>query len=134
MKGIRLAAAGIAWLFVAAVVVQVFLAGVGIFGAGSLAQHRDFGYLIPLVALIVLLAMAVARVESTIKPALTLLVLAVVQTMLPWFRIDAPFVAALHPVNALVLGFLGVVIARRATAFARAYEAPAEAQAVSQLA
>lgn len=132
MKMLRFVAAGVAWLFLAAVVYQVFLAGVGVFGAGSMAQHRDFGYLIPLVALVLLIAVAIARTRGAILPAVLLVVLASVQTMLPWFRIDAPFVAALHPVNALVLALLGLVIARRATAFARESERAPEAQPASQ--
>ncbi|HUG29768.1 MAG TPA: DUF6220 domain-containing protein [Candidatus Limnocylindria bacterium] len=136
MKAARYVAAGMAWVFVAAVVYQVFLAGVGIFGAGGLAPHRDFGYLIPLLSLVLLVAVAVARAPSTILPAVLLLVLAGVQTILPWFRIEAPYVAALHPVNALAIGLLGFVIARRATAFARgtALARPAEGPAPAELA
>jgi hypothetical protein len=129
MKVVRYVAAGAAWLFLAGVVYQVFLAGVGIFGAGPLAQHREFGYLIPVASLALLVVLAVARAESTVKPALLLVVLAGIQGILPWFRLEAPFVAALHPVNALAIGYLGLVVARRATAFARAYEEPSGARA-----
>jgi hypothetical protein len=45
--------------------------------------------------------------------------MAQVQTILPWFAEDAPFVAALHPVNALLLFWGGLTIARRATTMAR---------------
>ena len=120
MKTGRLVAAGIAWLFVAAVAFQVFLAGIGLLGAGTMEGHMGFGYLIPLTAFVLLIAVAGARVPRTTGLAGLLVVLSVVQIGLAWARVDAPFVAAFHPVNALLLWLLGVTIARRATSFARA--------------
>ena len=56
--------AGLAWLFVAAIVVQVWLAGAAIpqlGGNGSFVTHRDFGYLIGVFALALVLAAIAAR-------------------------------------------------------------------------
>lgn len=122
MKNARIAFAFLAWTFVGLVAVQVFLAGVGLFGAAPMTLHREFGYWLPLVALAVLLAGAVARGGSLVWLSAGLLLLTVVQGVLPALRADLPIVAALHPVNALLLAGLGLVIARRATAYARLAE------------
>lgn len=128
----RVIFAATAWLFVVLVVVQVFYAGLGLFGSGGMGQHRDFGYVVASFPLLVLIAAAVARAGRLAWWSAGLLVLATVQTILPWFATDAPFIAALHPVNALGLAALGLVIARRATAYAREprrESAPARASA-----
>lgn len=128
MKMDRLVAAGIAWLFVAAVAFQVFLAGVGLLGAGTMEGHMGFGYLIPLIGLVLLIMVAGARVPRSTGLAGLLFVLTLVQIALAYARLDAPYVAAFHPVNALLLWLLGVAIALRATSFARASSvAPASA-------
>jgi len=106
----------IAWLFVVAVVVQVFLAGLAIFGAtDDFALHIEFGYTaIGLLTLAVLLtAVAGGLPRREIGLSLLLLVLYVVQTTLPSARASAPIIAALHPVNAIALVALGTIIARR---------------------
>jgi hypothetical protein len=119
MQIARTVLAVLAWLFVALVVLQVFYAGVGLLGGGSMTQHRDFGYVISAVPLLVLLSAVVARAGRLVWMSAGLLVLAQVQTILPWFAESAPVVAALHPVNALVLFGLGLAIAQGATALAR---------------
>ncbi len=106
----------LAWLFVAAVLVQVFLAGLAIFDAtADFSLHIDFGYtVIGLLALGIVLAAVVGRLgRQAITLSLMLLILYVVQTALPQARTSLPALAALHPVNALVLFALGVIIARR---------------------
>jgi len=117
MTGIlRQVHAYLAWAFVASIVIQVFLAGQAIpqlGGGGSFATHRDFGYLIGLLTLLVLLAAIAARAgRRRIGQAAGLLALYVVQSMLPYMDPGLPFAAALHPVNALVMFGLGVVYAR----------------------
>lgn len=112
--------AAIAFLFVVGVVVQVFLAGVGLFGAGDMAGHVDFGYLLSVVPLLLLLLAWPARAgRRTAALCAALLVATQVQTFLPLLRGDAPLVAALHPVNALLLFGLGLMVARRGLALAR---------------
>jgi hypothetical protein len=108
--------AWLAWVFVASIVVQVFLAGAAIpqlGGTGSFATHRDFGYLIGLLTLLVLIAAVLARAgRRRILQAAGLLALYVVQSSLPYMDPGLPAAAALHPVNALVMFGLGVVYAR----------------------
>ncbi|MEA2674927.1 MAG: hypothetical protein QOI92_2119 [Chloroflexota bacterium] len=105
-----------AWLFVATIVVQVFLAGAAIAqlgGSNDFSTHRDFGYtIVGLAALAVLVTAVIARAGRTsILISLGLLALYIVQTLLPNVT---GFVAALHPVNALLLFTLAVWYARRA--------------------
>ena len=113
--------AGTAVLFTGAVIVQVFLAGLGLFGAGDMEAHIGFGYLVAMLPVLPLLLAWPARVgRSTAGLAAATLVLAQVQTFLPLLRDDAPLVAALHPVNALAVFGLGLIVARRGMALARA--------------
>jgi hypothetical protein len=106
-------------VFVATIVIQVFLAGAAIAnlgGSGDFATHIEFGYsIVGLASLIVLLAAIVARVgRRRIAIAAGMLLLYVVQTMLPFAKTSAPWVAALHPVNALFLFGIAVWYARLA--------------------
>jgi hypothetical protein len=99
------------------IVIQVFLAGLAIpqlGGNGSYATHRDFGYLIGLIALVLLLAAVAAGAgRRRIGQAVGLLVLYVVQSSLPYMDPGLPAAAALHPVNALVMFGLGIWYARQ---------------------
>ena len=109
----------VAWLFVAAIVVQVFLAGAAMLqlgGSGDFRAHIDFGYTaVGLVALALVVTAVLARAgRQSILITVGLLVLYVVQTMLPYARTSIPAIAALHPVNAAVLFALAVWYARRA--------------------
>jgi hypothetical protein len=111
--------AAAAWVFVAAIVVQVFLAGAAIVqlgGSGVFAAHIDFGYTwVGLAALAVLVTAVIARAgRRAILISIGLLALYIVQTSLPFARDSIPAIAALHPVNALVLFALATWYARRA--------------------
>jgi hypothetical protein len=107
---------GVAWLFVAAIVVQVFLAGAAMAqlgGSNDFSTHREFGYtVVGLAALAVVMTAVVARAgRQSILISVGLLVLYIVQTILPNVT---GVVAALHPVNALLLFALAAWYARRA--------------------
>lgn len=136
MRAWRYLFAGLSSLFVAGVIVQVFLAGVGLFGAGSLDPHREFGYSLALIPLLMLPVVWPARVgRQTAWLTVALFAVASVQTMLPAFRGPMPLVAALHPVNALLVFWLSVVVARRGLALARSSPAavpPAADPAIHQ--
>jgi hypothetical protein len=116
----------LAWAFLGLITIQVFLAGVGLFGAGTMAGHRDFGYLLSLLPLFLVIAAAVGRAGRLVWLAGALLVLTFVQTLLPLLKADLPYIAALHPVNALVLASLTATIARRARGLARMPQAGVE--------
>ncbi len=115
----RVVFAALAWLFVGLVVLQVFYAGMGLLGGAGMRQHVDFGYFVSGVPLLVLIAAGASRAGQLALYSAGLLVLTFVQTILPLLRDDLPFIAALHPVNALAIFWLGLFIARRATTLAR---------------
>jgi Family of unknown function (DUF6220) len=112
--------AAVAVLFVAGVVFQVFLAGMFLFAGGDRDTHIEFGFLLPLVPMIALLLMWPAHVGRRLGwMTVALVVVTIVQTMLPGLKTDLPIVAALHPVNALLVLWLGVRVAQEAVALAR---------------
>lgn len=106
----------VAWLLVAGLVVQIFLAGLGVFrGPESFLTHRDFGYMLeglPIVLLLLGLAAGLGRRAALLAAGIFGLFL--LQSILVGLRADAPEVAALHPVNGFLIGFLSIVLARDA--------------------
>ena len=109
----------VAWLFVAGVVGQVFLAGLGVFGvpAGDFSTHRDFGYLVGWMTLVILvLAIAGRLPRRVIGLAVLLLILFALQSVFVAVRDEYPAVAALHPLNGFLILLVGIVIARDARA------------------
>ena len=105
-RGIHLAAI---WLFTACSVVQVFLAGLGVFVSPErFALHRDFGYTFGLLLLVVIVAAIVGRLgRRQIAYAIVLMVLFTLQSVFVAVRGSAPEIAALHPLN----GFLIIAVA-----------------------
>lgn len=106
-----------AWLLVACLVVQLFLVGLDVFGAsGEVGTvHRDFAYLYGWLApALVLLAMLGRAPRWLTISTVALLVAFAIQTYLPTLQERMPLLAATHAVNALVVFWLAVVIARRA--------------------
>ena len=105
----------LAWLFLAAVITQFFLAGLGTFGAKTFEPHKDFAGAFHLLALLLLLlAIFVRRNRTDIILTVVLFVIVTVQFSLPEARDDAPGVAALHVVNALFIWMVGYHLAMRA--------------------
>jgi hypothetical protein len=117
--------AAAAIVFVAAIVVQVFLAGAAIAdlgGSGDFGTHIEFGYTwVGLAALAVLVtALLARRPRRDVGITAGLIGLYIVQTALPSAKVSLPAIAALHPVNALLLFALAAWYARRAWVAARA--------------
>jgi hypothetical protein len=106
----------LAWLLVAGLVVQIFLAGLGVFkGPASFATHRDWGYLLEALPFFMLIVGLLARIGRT--PAIVaaaIFGLFILQSVLVVLRTTAPEVAALHPVNGFLITFLAIVLARDA--------------------
>ncbi len=100
---------GLAWLTMAGLALQFYLAGMGMFGASSFEAHRVVGYLVVLLILILLLLALIRRGPRRLLAMSALLaVLVIVQVLLPSLRSSVPLLAALHPVNAMAL--LGVTL------------------------
>ncbi|MDQ2935384.1 MAG: DUF6220 domain-containing protein [Chloroflexota bacterium] len=106
----------LAWLFVACLVVQVFLAGMGVFvGAENFATHRDFGYTFGLLTLILIALAVIGRLgRRMIWLSVLVLALFFLQSVFVSLRETAPLVAALHPVNGFLILWLSISIAQRA--------------------
>ena len=132
MSGMARAHAMVGWGFVGLVALQFFLAGLGMFGASDFTSHAINGTLLLLVALVLVVLAAVGRLgRQAVTLSVLVLFLAALQHVLPALRDGAPVVAALHPVNALVLLVIGYAVARgRTLASLTAEPGASRAQAV----
>jgi hypothetical protein len=102
----RIAHVGVTYVLLAAVVLQPFLIGLWLFGAVDSSElHTGFGYLLLLPGCPLLLLAALFGRLPRREMVLTLAVIVdiFVQVSLPSLRTDLPILAALHPVNFLVL-------------------------------
>lgn len=128
MHIVRLAYIGVAWLFLACVVVQVFLAGLGVFaGAQNFSLHRDFGYVFGWLTLVLLLLALGGRLgRRWIGLSALILVLFAFQSVFVALREVMPAAAALHPVNALAIFGVALHVARRSLALAEDRSAAVE--------
>jgi mercuric ion transport protein len=125
----RLAYRWTAWLFVACVIVQFFLAGLGVFaGATNFSLHRDWGYTFGWLTIILLALALIGRMpRQAIGGALLLIVLFTLQSVFVGLRTSAPTIAALHPVNAVAIFWVSTWLARSAAAWQeKGAHAPAE--------
>lgn len=133
----RGAAAGYRWLlllFLVAGVVQIFLAGLGVFhlhayglddpaGDAALDPHRTLGFAMGGIAIVILVLALVARPGARQVVLATVLVLqtVVLQSLLAGLSDDSPVWGGLHALDGLlalgVAGYLyGVALARRRAA------------------
>lgn len=117
----RLALPFVSGAFVVCAVVQVFLAGLGVFDdPGAFITHRDFGYTFGWLTLLVLiLALAGRAPRRIIGMSVLLLVLFALQSVFVAIRSDLPAVAALHPLNGFAILGVGVVLTREGWAVRR---------------
>ena len=113
VRGSRLGAMALAWLFAAGVVVQVFLAGLALFDTSlRWENHRDFGMMIGIVLLPLVLLVLIGRMpRQVIGMTVVLMVVYGVQIALP--GLDAAYIAAIHPLVGFVLLGLPVQLGAR---------------------
>ena len=109
----------LAWAYVAALAIQVFFAGLYVFaGASNIELHRNMAHVIGLLSFLLIVATFVGRVPEK-RLVFGVLGLLVVQGMLvhlnQWFGLSV--VAALHPVNALVLTYAALTLAKRSAGY-----------------
>jgi Family of unknown function (DUF6220) len=113
----RQAHLALAGAFVVLVVVQFFLAGMALFTAESWHAHVDAGYFAGLGLLALpLLALAARLPVLDLFLGVSLVLAAWLQILLPQ---TTPWLAAFHPVWALVVLALSLLVVRRAAASAR---------------
>jgi hypothetical protein len=104
---------GLAWLVLAGLAVQFYLAGAALFGATTFQAHRTLGYLLAVAILLLLVVALAARPGRRLVGLNALLAgLAVVQVLLPALRSGLPWVAALHVVVAVGIAAQAAAIAR----------------------
>jgi Family of unknown function (DUF6220) len=109
----------LAWAYVLALGTQVFFAGMFVFvGASNIELHRSMAHVIALLTGLLIIATFVGRVPER-QLVFAVLGLLVIQGMLvhlnQWFGLS--MIAALHPVNALVLTYASVTLAKRARGY-----------------
>jgi hypothetical protein len=105
----------LAWFYLVALAVQVFFAGMYVFvGASNIELHRNMAHVIGLTHLLLIASVFAGRVPER-RAVFVLLGLLVVQGMLvhmgQWFGLW--LIAALHPVNALLLTYAAFTLAKR---------------------
>jgi len=102
--------------FVAGVVVQVFLAGLGVFDdPATFAVHATWGYILELLVVALIVLAVVGRLgRRQVGYAVALLGMFFLQSVFIVMRADYPVVAALHPVNGFGILLVGIVTARDA--------------------
>jgi peptidoglycan/LPS O-acetylase OafA/YrhL len=104
----------VAWLFVVCCVVQVFLAGLGVFDdPGAFITHREFGYAFGWLTLVLLLLAVVGRMgRRQVSLAVLMFGLFALQSVFVALKVSYPIVAALHPLNGFAILFVAISAAR----------------------
>ncbi len=127
MKISRLVYTVSAWVFVLAVLVQVFFAGMAVVAVRwPWTNHVNLGHILAVPLLIMLITMYVGKLPGRMKRLTWLLFAAYVlqADVLIYLRASAPVLSAFHPVLALVDFALGLMLARQATALIRVGQTP----------
>jgi hypothetical protein len=119
--GARIVFIGTSWLLVAGLVIQVFLAGLGVFDSPERFElHASFGFALMALPMIMLLSgLAGVLGRRLVGLAALMFGLFFVQSMLVSVRADLPPIAALHPLNGFVILFTSIVVARGSLRLAR---------------
>jgi hypothetical protein len=106
----------VAFAFVAGVILQVFLAGLGVFEDPSMfGVHANWGYALELVVIGSLVLAAVGRLgRRQVAYAAALFGMFMLQSIFVAVREEYPVVAALHPVNGFGILLVGIATARDA--------------------
>ena len=107
---------GAAALLVAGGIVQVFLAGLGVFDSASTFDvHRSFGYALEILPIIMLIGAVAGRMGRWYTGgAVLLFVQFMLQSVFVVVRTSLPAVAALHPVNGFLILVLAGILGRAA--------------------
>lgn len=112
----------IAWLFPVAILIQVFLVGLSLFtGQAYWSTHRDVGHTLGVLPLLLVILAYLGRLPRSEKLLIWLQfgVYLVQAEVFAAIRDVAPLLAAFHPVLALVLFALALIIALRARTVVR---------------
>lgn len=122
MRIARQAFMGLSFLFVLGVVIQVFLAGLGIFGdeltfeeGDDLDPHREFGFIVlHIIPILMFLAAIIGKMKWTFI-GLTVLLFAMVFFQVAWVELDSDVLQAVHPTMAIFMFALAHFLAQRSS-------------------
>jgi hypothetical protein len=108
----------IAWLLVAALVIQVWLAGRGVFESpGLFATHRDVGYTLSIFPIVLLVLGVLGGMGRRVAiMAAVIFGLMILQSVFVVMRTSTPAIAALHPVNGFLILLVAIMLARESWA------------------
>ena len=123
VKWMRIISLIIAWLFPVAILVQVLFVGLSLFtGQSYWDAHIGFGHLIGILPILLVILGYLGRLprRTIILIWLVLGTYLVQAEVFAVIRAEVPLFAAFHPVLALVLFALALIIALQARAVARA--------------
>ena len=117
--------AALALAFVAALLLQVYFIGLGLFDSSEYKDlHATFGWILHEVPPFILLAAAFAGAGRTrLVQTAALAVIIFFVPILAALRADAPLTAAFHPVSAVLAILLATLVARGATRLIRSPDA-----------
>ena len=103
----------VAGLFAVGAIIQVFLAGLGVFDdASAFITHRDFGYMLSLLPIVMAVLALVGGLPRRFAGLSALLfVLFILQSVFVAMRDSTPAIAALHPLNGFLILGLGILLA-----------------------
>ena len=104
----------VAWAFVAGLVIQVWLAGRGVFESPAMFENqRSVGYTLSLFTIVLLVLGLLGGMGRRVALlAVAIFVLFILQSVFVVMRDSTPAVAALHPVNGFLILFLAIVLSR----------------------
>jgi uncharacterized membrane protein YhaH (DUF805 family) len=111
---------GLMIFFIAGVFVQFYLAGRGVFGASNYNAHKDWGNVLHIISLIILIAtiaIPASRTARDIQMAVSLFVLVTIQVIIGDLKHHE--VGAFHPVVALLIVGLSFGMLERDREFMR---------------
>ena len=102
------------WLFLLGVGVQFFLAGLGVIGGESIDPHKMLGSLLQLLAVLMLVSAALAKMpRPVIIMSVVLVVLMLLQSV--FVQIDSPlWLHSFHVFDAFLIAALAQHLAQRA--------------------
>ena len=105
---------GLSWLFLLAVAIQFFLAGLGVLGGGNIDLHRQWGfYALHLIPILMFVAALLGRMGGRIiGSTAALFALVFIQPIFTQQSLNPRWLRSLHVVNALFITVLGLHLTR----------------------
>ena len=107
---------GLALVYMVGVVVQFFLAGLALFGSTNYDVHRVLGFILGLVAVVLMIIAVAAKMPRSLS-GLSIVLVALNILQIGLIEIDIEELNALHLVNALAIAFVANMLVHRSRRF-----------------